>query len=128
VCFLAVVLEFFVSVGYNAKDPVFLSSYLKNTYLFVSSLRQSDIKPSFPLGGGGGGMYQGSSSSIRSRSSCGGEREGVCLVFTSPQNLDSIIRTGWGKITSLNFKVNNEKIFEIQQFYFWILKLQHGKF
>ena len=37
--------------------------------------------------------------------------------------------TGWGKITSLNFKKNNKKkLFEIQKFYFWILKLQHGKF
>jgi hypothetical protein len=36
--------------------------------------------------------------------------------------------TGWGKITSLNFKVNKKKLFEIQKFYFWILKLQHGKF
>lgn len=45
-----------VSVGYNARDPVSLNSYFfkNNTYLFVSlSLRQSDIKVQFSLGGGG---------------------------------------------------------------------------
>ena len=44
-------------------------------------------------------------------------------------NIIIILRTGRGKITSLNFEVNNKKkLFEIQKFYFWILKLQHGKF
>jgi hypothetical protein len=53
--------------------------------------------------------------------------EAVCTA--KPCMLESLQFgcTGWGKITSLNFKVNN-KLFEIQKFYFWILKLQHGKF